>query len=48
MLHSRAGELAIALAAMLEERGGAARAVAAIEQIDAELARVLGDRPRVS
>ena len=47
-LHTRAGELAIALAAMLEERGGVERAVAALEQLGAELGRVLGDRPRFS
>jgi len=33
---------------MREQRGGAARAVAALEQIDAELGRVLSDRPRVA
>jgi len=47
-LHTRAGELAIALAAMLEERGGTARAVIAHEQLAAELDRLLGDRPSVS
>jgi hypothetical protein len=47
-LHTCAGELAIALAAMLEERGGLERAVAALEQLDAELGRVLGNRPHVS
>ncbi len=47
-LHTRAGELAVALAAMLEERGGTARAVAALEQLDVELGRVLGDRRRVA
>jgi hypothetical protein len=47
-LHTRAGDLAIALAAMLEERGGVRRAVAALEQLDAELARVIRDRPRVA
>jgi len=32
---------------MLEERGGTARAVAALEELGAELERVLGDRPRL-
>jgi len=41
-------ELAIALAAMLEERGGVGRAVAALEQLGAELDRALGDRSRVA
>jgi len=33
---------------MLEERGGAARAVTALKQLGAELERVLGDRSRVA
>lgn len=49
-LHTRAAELAIALAAMIEEPGAAdgARAAAALGDVRAELAKVIGDRPRVS
>jgi len=50
-LHTRAGELAVELAAAIEEPSStrqAERAGEALESLLAELRRVFGDRPRVS
>jgi len=53
MLHARAAELAIALAAAIEDPGSrelitpAERATDALDALLRELARVIGDRPSV-